>query len=158
MSLKIDLPSSKLRWQWKITIFDRRYIFKGFLLSNVMLVLGGVNQKGKVSGGCSGSTPKKSTDEGNESHLKHAGMIQILKGIVLLLMLHWNPGGFQPKRNGKNPVSSIRALWVPQNGGHNFHPVSKVTNHKSQRFGSLWKNLDMEMCLSTPRPFFNNDP
>ena len=27
------LPSGKLRWQWKITMFDRKYIFKGFLFN-----------------------------------------------------------------------------------------------------------------------------
>ena len=27
--IKVNLPSSKLTWQWKITIFTRRYIFKG---------------------------------------------------------------------------------------------------------------------------------
>ena len=27
-----DVPSSKLTWQWKITIFNRRYIFKGSIV------------------------------------------------------------------------------------------------------------------------------
>ena len=27
----VDLPRRKLRWQWNISIFDRRYIFKGLV-------------------------------------------------------------------------------------------------------------------------------
>ena len=101
MSLKIDLPSNKLRWQWKITISDRRYIFKGLLLSSVMLVFGCANPEGKVSGGCSGYV-NKTTNEGNESHLKHAGTIQILKGIVLLQCASIeSQGGFSQKKRKK---------------------------------------------------------